>query len=169
VTVVQRSSGPTAGGARVRITGTRLAGATQVLFGSVPGTRLHWNKKGTKLVVYTPAESAGVVDVTVQTPNGTSVLSSSDRYTFLGPVVTQVAPKKGPAAGGQRVQIKGKDLKGATAVSFGSAPATYSVNAAGTLITAVTPAGTPGTVDVVVTCPGGVSAVSPGDQFTYTS
>jgi hypothetical protein len=169
VTRVQRSSGPTSGGARVRITGTHLTGATQVLFGTVPGTRLHWNKKGTKLVVFTPAEPAGVVDVTVKTPSGTSVLSLSDRYTFVGPAVTKVEPKKGPAAGGQRVLIHGTHLQGATAVTFGSAPATFTVNGAGTTVTATSPAGSPGTVDVVVTSPGGVSAVNPGDQYTYTS
>ena len=167
VTVVKRSSGPTAGGARVRITGTRLAGATQVLFGSVPGTRVHWNKKGTKLVVFTPSEAAGVVDVTVRTPNGTSVVSSSDHYTFIGPAVSHLAPKKGPAAGGTRVQVHGTDLQGATSVRFGSASASFTVNAQGTLITAVAPAGSPGPVDVVVTCPGGTSAVTPGDEFTY--
>ena len=105
----------------------------------------------------------------MKTPSGTSVLSLSDRYTFVGPAVTKVEPKKGPAAGGQRVLIHGTHLQGATAVTFGSAPATFTVNGAGTTVTATSPAGSPGTVDVVVTSPGGVSAVNPGDQYTYTS
>jgi hypothetical protein len=169
VLTLSHTSGPAAGGQRVRITGTNLRGATEVLFGSTPGIRPHWNRKGTKLVVKTPAELAGTVDVRVVTPNGTSSITPADRYTFVGPSVTGVSPNSGPAAGGGRmVKISGTDFKGTSEVRFGGTTTTFTVNAKGTLITASVPAGTPGTVNIEVTTPGGTSAATPADDYTYT-
>ena len=62
--------------------------------------------------------------------------------------------------------ITGTNLGGATAVDFGTNPATITADTAGS-ITATSPAGT-GTVDVTVTTAGGTSATSPADRFTYT-
>jgi hypothetical protein len=81
------------------------------------------------------------------------------------PTVTNVEPHSGPAAGGTSVTITGTNFKGATAVMFGSTPAGFTVISESS-ITATSPAGT-GTVDVTVTTPGGTSATSPADQFTY--
>ena len=170
VLTLNHTSGPAAGGQRVKITGTNLRGATEVLFGSTPGIRPHWNRKGTKLVVKTPSEVAGTVDVRVVTPNGTSSPTPADRYTFVGPSVTGVSPNSGPAAGGGKmVKISGTGFKGTSEVRFGGATTTFKVNAKGTLITAVVPAGTPGTVDILVTTPGGTSPSSSADHYTYTA
>ena len=81
--------------------------------------------------------------------------------------VTGIAPSTGPPAGGTSVTITGTDLTGATAVGFGSTPATSYTVDSDTSITAVAPAGT-GTVDVTVTGPDGTSTTSPADRFTYT-
>ncbi len=63
--------------------------------------------------------------------------------------------------------ITGTDLTGATAVKFGSKDAaSFSVSSA-TKITATSPAGSLGTVDITVTTPGGTSATSSADQFSY--
>ena len=88
-----------------------------------------------------------------------------------GPTVSGVSPATGPLAGGTSVTITGSGFTGETAVHFGSAAATnVLVNAAGTQITATSPAGAAaGTVDVTVTGPGGVSVASPADKFTYTA
>ena len=89
------------------------------------------------------------------------------RYTFLGPVVTGLAKTSGPATGGTKVVIKGTDFNGATSVRFGSAPATsYTVNKAGTRITAYSPPGAAGPVAVTVTTPGGTSPLTSADLFT---
>ena len=169
VLTLSHTSGPGAGGQRVRITGTNLRGATEVLFGSTPGIKPHWNRKGTKLVVKTPSEAAGTIDVRVVTPNGTSSITPADRYTFVGPSVTGVSPNSGPAAGGGKmIKISGTGFEGATQVRFGGATATFTVNGKGTVITASVPAGTPGTVNIVVTTPGGTSAITPADDYTYT-
>ncbi len=82
------------------------------------------------------------------------------------PTVTGITPATGPLAGGTSIIITGTGFTGATAVNFGSTPATsYTVNNA-TQITAISPAGT-GTVDIRVTSSGGTSETGSVDQFTY--
>ena len=82
-----------------------------------------------------------------------------------GPSVTSVSPTSGPTAGGTVVTIDGTNLSGATAVDFGSNPATK-VSCTSTSCSATSPAGS-GTVDVTVTTPGGTSATSSADKFAY--
>ena len=87
----------------------------------------------------------------------------------VAPTVTAVSPAIGAAAGGTTVTITGTNFTRATAVNFGgTAVTTFTVNAAGTQITVVSPQETPATVDVTVTLgPGNTSAISPADHFTY--
>ncbi|PTT48993.1 IPT/TIG domain-containing protein, partial [Aeromonas sp. HMWF014] len=81
------------------------------------------------------------------------------------PTLTSAAPSSGPTAGGTSVTLTGTNLTGATAVSFGGTAATgYTVNNA-TTITANTPAHAAGTVNVVVTTPGGSATLTNG--YTY--
>jgi len=83
------------------------------------------------------------------------------------PTVTGILPTGGLTAGGTSVIITGTNLTAASAVKFGSTNATgYTVNSA-TQITATSPAGSLGTVDVTVTTTGGTSATGSSDQFTY--
>ena len=83
------------------------------------------------------------------------------------PIVASIAPDAGPLGGGTSVTLTGTNLSGATAVSFGVTAATgFTVNSA-TSITATTPAGSAGVVDVTVTTVGGTSATSAADHFTY--
>ena len=84
------------------------------------------------------------------------------------PTVAAVKPSDGPVGGGTKVTVTGTDLKGATAVYFGSTPATkLTVNKAGTSVTVVDPAGDPGQVPVVVDTPDGNSPVTAASHFTY--
>ena len=83
------------------------------------------------------------------------------------PTVTKVAPKSGPAAGGTSVTITGTNFLTPATVKFGGTPATeVTVNSA-TSITAVSPAGTTGTVDVTITTTAGTSAINKKDHFKY--
>jgi hypothetical protein len=84
------------------------------------------------------------------------------------PTIRKLSVKTGPAAGGTTVKITGTGFTGATAVRFGSTDAT-SFTVTPTSISAVSPAGTTGTVDVRVTTPNGASAVVAGDHFAYGS
>ena len=169
VTAVSPSSGPTTGGTSVAITGTALTGASSVKFGSTAATSFTVNSDSS-ITATAPPGLAGGVDVTVNTAGGTSATGAGDRYTYTpppAPTVTNVSPASGPTTGGTSVTITGTGLSGATAVKFGGNPATFSVTGA-TTITATAPAtGSLGGVDVTVTTPGGTSATSAADQFSY--
>ena len=83
------------------------------------------------------------------------------------PVVSKLAPKSGPATGETKVTITGAHFAGATTVSFGRAAATEVLVSSSTSLTATSPAGEPGTVDVTVTTPVGTSAITSKDHFKY--
>jgi hypothetical protein len=169
VTGVSPTSGPTAAGTVVTITGTDLGGASAVDFGGTAATNLT-NNTATSIQVHAPAHAAGTVHVHVTTAGGTSADNgTSDQYTFVAaPTVTGVSPNKGPTGGLTSVTITGTNLSGATGVSFGGTAATNLHNNTSTSITVDSPGEAPGVVDVMVTTAGGTSAVnSPADNFAY--
>ena len=86
----------------------------------------------------------------------------------LTPTVTSITPANGPTGGGTTVTIAGTGFTGATAVHFGATSAASFGVSSGTQMSAVSPVGT-GTADITVTGPGGTSATSPADQFTYVA
>jgi hypothetical protein len=120
-----------------------------------------------------PSHAAGQVDVQVTAAGGTSAIVAADHYTFVAtpaPVVSSISPTSGPGGGGTSVTITGSGFTGATSVKFGTvAVASFMVNPAGTSITVTSPAHIAGTFDVTVTTPGGTSATSAADQFTYAA
>jgi hypothetical protein len=71
ITSINPTSGSTAGGKTVTITGTNLGGATEVLFGSSAASSFTVNSE-TQVTAVSPAASAGIVPVTVTAPGGTS-------------------------------------------------------------------------------------------------
>ena len=81
---VSPAAGPLVGGTVVTVTGANLTGATKVLFGTTAGTALTV-LSATQLKVTAPAHPAGVVDILVTTPNGTSAVTTADRYTYVAP------------------------------------------------------------------------------------
>ncbi|MDP4271898.1 MAG: IPT/TIG domain-containing protein, partial [Bacteroidota bacterium] len=98
---------------------------------------------------------------------GTSYGTEVSFTTAPPPAITGISPTSGSTEGGTTVTITGTNFTGATAVKFGSTNATsFTVNAA-PQITAISPAGSAGAVDVTVTTAGGTSATSASDQFTY--
>ncbi|WP_168218900.1 IPT/TIG domain-containing protein [Limnoglobus roseus] len=168
---VSPGAGPAAGGSAVTVTGSGFTGATAVLFGSTIAA--FTVVSDTQLTATAPA-GAGAVDVVVVGPGGASAASPADRFTYttaplgaIPPAVAGVSPGAGPAAGGSAVTVTGSGFTGATAVLFGSTIAAFTV-VSDTQLTATAPAGA-GAVDVVVVGPGGASAASPADQFTYTT
>jgi hypothetical protein len=161
-------SGAVSGGTLVTLTGISLANASAVDFGANPGTII--SDTDGQLVVLSPeatGDAAGTVGVTVVTQYGTSP-SGQFAFTYvLPPVVTGVNPSVGSEGGGTSVTVSGSNLSGVTAVDFGSTPATILyINYDGS-IQAYLPPGAGGTVDVTVVTPGGTSATSSADQFTY--
>jgi hypothetical protein len=169
VTAVGPSSGPTAGGTTVTVTGTNLTGATAVKFGSTAATSFSV-VSATSISAVAPAGS-GTVNVTVTTPSGTSATSTLDQYIYTSttPTVTAVGPSSGPTAGGTTVTVTGTNLTGATAVNFGSTAATSFSVVSATSISAVVPAEPAWTTDITVTTSAGTSASTSSDHFTFSA
>lgn len=83
VTGISPTSGTTAGGTSVTITGTNLSGATAVAFGSGAAASFAV-ASATKITATAPA-GTGAVDVTVTTPSGQSATSAQDKFTYVAP------------------------------------------------------------------------------------
>jgi YD repeat-containing protein len=165
------ATGSSAGGYTVTVIGTALNGATAVSFGTIPGTIQSVDPAGVFITVQAPREAVGVVDVRVTTSGGTSPITPADRFTFVttpAPVVARLSQTLGSTVGGDVLAISGSGFTGATGVQFGSTPATFTV-ICDTAIKVTVPPGSAGTVDVTVIAPGGTSATSAADQFTYVT
>ncbi len=88
VTLLNPSSGPTAGGNSVVITGTNFTDATVVKFGTVNATSYVVNS-ATQITAVAPAGTAGTtVEVTVTTPAGTSSIAGTANDYAYGPPAT---------------------------------------------------------------------------------
>ena len=109
--------------------------------------------------------SAVVVAALILSLGGLGVLSA--QAVPLAPTVTSVGPPSGSLGGFTFVMITGTGFTGATAVKFGAADALMFTVDSSTSIVAKVPPGSAGSVDVTVTTPGGVSATSAVDQYTY--
>jgi IPT/TIG domain-containing protein len=168
VSAVAPASGPLSGGTVVTITGSHLDGATSVRFGNVEASDFTVDSP-TQITAVSPAGLAAIpVDVTVTTPNGTSSVSTADRFAYLAPPsITGLDPSSGPTTGGTTVTITGKHFDGASAVKFGTKDALAFTVDSDTQITATAPAGPAGIVDVKVTTVNGTSASGPADHYTY--
>jgi hypothetical protein len=171
ITGITPSSGPASGGTVVVLTGSNFTGATAVNFGSVAATSFQVNSD-TSITATAPAQAAAVEDITVTSPSGMSSTGSADRFTYTSvsaPTITSLAPTSGSTAGGTVVTLTGTNFSGALNVSFGSVAAlSFSVISA-TSIVAVAPPQAAGTVDTTVTTPGGTTALSSADHFTYSA
>jgi hypothetical protein len=167
ITGISPSSGPSAGGTSVTITGSGFTGATRVAFGGVVATSFSV-VSDTQITAVSPAQS-GAHYVVVTGRGGTSptVTAAIYTYTSAAPAITGISPSSGPPAGGTTVTITGSGFTGATRVSFGAVAATsYSVTS-DTQITAVSPAQAAGSHYIVVTGPGGTSPTVSAAIFTY--
>lgn len=82
VTSVSPNTGPAAGGTLVTVTGVNFTGATAVTFGGTAATSFRVISPSVISAV-TPAKTAGVADVVVTTPNGTSANTPADNYTYV--------------------------------------------------------------------------------------
>lgn len=156
-------SGSVAGGNTITLTGTGLSTATAIHFGAesaVPTV-----VSDSELTVVVPAgAAAGPVGVTVTTAGGTN---NGLSYTYVdAPTIGVLSPAAGPASGGTAVTITGTGLTTAQSVTFDGVPAPFSLTS-DTSVTAVTPPGTAGAVDVVISTNGGSATAA--DAFTYVA
>jgi hypothetical protein len=193
---VEPDEGPTSGGTEVVVSGKDLPSCVFsltkptcpsliVYFGTEPGLVFSSSKK--EVQVFAPSQpAAGQLDVTVVTPAGTSKIKKKDRFTYAGPpakvvpgevpVVTTVDPHHGSQAGFNEVRIQGEHLTprdgvcvecNGDVVHFGTQNVAVSQGSPTELLV-IAPPHAPGTVDVTVsTNPGGTSAMSEADDYTY--
>ncbi len=169
ITELFPSTGPTAGGTAVSMTGSGFTGATSVTFGGVPASNLTVISDN-QLTMTAPPGSAGPATVTVTSPLGTASTTAANQYTYADtPVVSGISPTSGPNGGGTSVTITGSSLTGVTAVSFGTAAATNVIVESDSAVVATAPAHADGTVNVTVTNPAGTSAAVAADQYTYAA
>ena len=95
------------------------------------------------------------------------VLLSAQSAWGAVPTVTGVYPAVGYLTAGTGVVISGTNFSGTPTVTFGGVAATAVAVQSSTAISCTSPAGSAGTVDVVVTTSGGTSTTSTADHFTY--
>ncbi len=103
---------------------------------SADGRVLVYRSTGAALV---PNDVNGVADVFVR---------------VTSPVVSDVSPRVGPAAGGTTLQITGAGFTAGTTVTIGGVPASAVVVVDGTRLDVVTPPLAAGLVDILVAVPG---------------
>ena len=152
VSSVSPTSGSTAGGTAVTITGTNFVAGATVSLGGAAATNVSV-VNATSITADTPAHAAGAVDVVVTNPDLQSGTLASGYTYAAAPTVSSVSPTSGPAAGGTAVTITGTNFVAGATVSFGGAAATNVSVVNATSITADTTAHAAGLVDVVVTNP----------------
>lgn len=180
------AQGPLSGGGTFVISGSGLAGATEVLFGSTPasgiGGRLSDETADDSLTgTVPPGLAPGPVDVTVVTPQGRSPIVPGDIWWYGSgspapgaPVVQEVESDSGvqgsgPDDGGT-LSIFGSGFTDATAVNFGSvSPSSGFTVVSDNELQVQLPRGLEGTVPITVTNPSGTSVPAPGATFTVTT
>jgi len=155
------SSGPLAGGNTITINGTGMSTATSVAFGANTATPTVTSDSSISVVVPAGA-AAGPVGVSVTTAGGTN---NGFSYTYVDvPTIGTITPDEGPTSGGTAITITGTNLDSTDSVTVGGATAPFSVISA-TSLSVVTPPGTAGAADVVVTNEAGSATALGG--FTY--
>jgi IPT/TIG domain len=177
---VSPTSGPVAGGTKVTLTGTGFEadGGVAQVYATSPRQAMQSVEvlSDGELTFVTPATVAGTTTFEVTTTGvagQTVAVATASTQTFQygspQPAVSSVSPEEGAVAGGTQVTVDGSGFTGATAVDFGSTPASSVEVLSGTQIRAVSPPATDATgySDVTVTTPGGTSPTTAADQFIY--
>ena len=162
ITSVTPLQGGTQGGTVISITGTGLSTTSSVKVGGVACTNLNVLTP-TLVQATTPAGAVGQASISVTTSAGTTLASTP--FSYVQQQITSIVPNTGPYVGGTPITITGQYLAGTTAVTIGGVPCTNVVSVSATQVTAVTPAGSVGAMDVVVNGPKGTITVP--DGFTY--
>jgi hypothetical protein len=87
VEAVEPDKGSTLGGTKVTIAGGHLLGAIAVRFGSSPAAsfEVHKGVKEEEWITAVSPAGTGTVDVTVETPFGTSAQGGSDQFMYVPP------------------------------------------------------------------------------------
>ena len=165
ITSINPNQGVVTGGTPITITGTNFTGTTDVTIAFASCTSIVVVSP-TQITAVTPAGTLGPQDLFVTNASGSSLPATFTYVAVTAPTIISVSPSQGPTSGGTAITIIGTGFTGTTSVTVGFAVATFTVISS-TQINAVTPVGTAGAQNVVVTTPSG-SATAVG-AFTYTA
>jgi hypothetical protein len=116
------NTGSITGGTAVALFGQGFTGATAVSFGGVAATSFTV-LSDTEILAYSPAHSAGQVDVTVTTSAGTSDTTSADRFTYTGTLsntTTSVSSSAGSTTYGQSLTLTANVAPGGSGTPTGT-------------------------------------------------
>jgi hypothetical protein len=167
ITGVLPTSLPACAGGPLTVTVQNLGDVAdlQVFIDDEPAPLLSLNEDLGILDVMAPPGKPGAAVVLVTGTTGFATLEGVLAYK-PGPYVESVSPAAGSPSGGTATTIAGCALPAQPEVRFG--PATAAVTSSGpTQIEAVTPPGSPGSVDVLVVGSAGTATLPNG--FTYAS
>ncbi|MFY9558131.1 MAG: IPT/TIG domain-containing protein, partial [Blastocatellia bacterium] len=171
ITSISPTSGSTAGGTSVTITGTNFVTGATVTLGGSPATNVNVTNS-TSMTAVAPAHAAGTVSVTVTNPDAQSgTLTNGFTYSTPppppAPTVIGVSPNSGSTSGGTAVTISGTNFVAGATVTFGGAAASNIVVSSSSSISATTPPHAAGSVSVVVSNPDGQSGTL-ANGFSYS-
>jgi formylglycine-generating enzyme required for sulfatase activity len=162
VTSVSPLYGSSLGGTVLTISGSGFGGALAVTVGDAPCTGVQLLSP-TQIRAITPPGAVGQAPIAVTAEGGTSV--APQPFDYVPQQIKSIVPSTGLSTGGTNITISGLYLSGATSVTIGGVPCTNVANVSSTQVTAVTPAGSVGAADVVLTGAQGTATAVGG--FTY--
>jgi hypothetical protein len=162
VSAVSPTSGPTAGGTAITITGAGFDATATVTVGGTAATGVSV-VSATQLSATTPEHAAGTVDIVVTVGAQSSATSAADQFTYIAPPApASVSPASGPSLGGTSVTITGSGFQTGATVTFGGTALTSVSVVNATTITGTTASHAAGAVDVLVRNPDGQSGKCAG-------
>ena len=157
VTIISPTSGTTAGGTAVTITGANLTGATGVTIGGTAATSVVV-VSATSITCVTPAGAAGTASVLVTTPGGTN--GANTLYTYVTPptVATAAATSATPT---------GAVLNGTVNANGASTIASFNYGPTNTYGFSIAAAQSPVTGSSATPVSAALSGLVPGATYHY--
>jgi hypothetical protein len=168
ISALAPSSGPSAGGTGVLVTGTGLQPGATVAVGGALATQVVVSGP-TQMTFTTPAGSAGPVPVVVTNPDGGTVTFNSFTYVPQStPTITSVSPTSGPTSGGITTVITGTGFDAGATVTLCGTIVTPSSVSATTIVFATPSCGTAGPAAIQVKNPDGGTATAAA-AYTFSA
>ena len=150
------------GGTEVTISGEWLGQIASVEIGGVPCSNVT-PVSSTMVKATTPAGTLGPASVVVTSPTGT--VTASQNFTYMPASVSSISPNVGNTSGGLQITINGAYLALTTDVTIGGIPTSNVTVINSSTVTAVTPPGSLGAADVVITGAKGSITIPGGFQY----
>ncbi len=164
VSSISPSSGPTAGGTLVTITGTNFAAGATVTIGGAAATGVTV-VSATSITCTTPVGAAGAKSVAVTVSAQTTTLTNSFTYLAPAPTISSISPASGSIAGGNGVTISGSNFASGSTVTIGGVAAIGVTVLSPTSISCIVPSGSAGAKSVAVTVSSQTASMANG--YTY--